>query len=128
MVLVCINSCIIHLLLVLINLMYAHVTSSRLKNVYIMYVCQIRQCVIEYTALALVASAVAIEEVNFVYSSDHLMRFSTADHDEQFNDPFSVRNQIQCLYECVTRSIELAYYYALYKPEHLQCVCKRDFD
>ena len=108
--------------------MYDHVTSSRIKNVYIMYFFQIRLYVIVYAALVLVASAVAIEEVNFVYSSDRLMRFSTVDHGEQFNNPFSVRNQIQCVYECFTRSIELAYYYALYKPEPLQCVCKRDFD
>ena len=56
------------------------------------------------------------------------MNFTTADHDEQFNNPFSVRNQIQCVYECFKRRIELAYHYALYKSEHLQCVCKRDFD
>ena len=108
-----------------ITVTHKNVCIVLLLLVYMMY---FRLYFIVYAELALVASTVAIEQVNFVYSSDHLMNFTMANHDEQFNNPFCVRNQIQCVYECFTRPIELAYHYALYKSEHLQCVCKRDFD
>ena len=80
-----------------------------------------------YAEFYLVSSAAPIAQVNFIYSN-HLMRFTTLDHDEQFNNVFGVRNQIQCVYECFTRNPGSEYYYALYKSERLLCVCKRDFD
>ena len=56
-----------------------------------------------------------------------LMSLDNATYNYHFENSFSVRNQIVCISECAKVNSGTTYYYALFKPEVLQCVCKIKF-